>query len=123
MRPTPRICSPTSSPTAGDSAEAGRRPDAPRSQERQQSFCGAGSSSGSASATAEASDRSSFLSTTPSFQVTDLSPRGQAIVRLIANPLVLGFTRNEIANDLGTSVSWISARLRELQIELLALKR
>ena len=47
-----------------------------------------------------------------------LSPRGEAIARQIATRLVEGYSEREIAVELGTSRSWVCARLTELRDEL-----
>jgi DNA-binding NarL/FixJ family response regulator len=47
-----------------------------------------------------------------------LSPRGQAILRLIAIPHSEGWRVREIAEQLGTTASWVSIRLSEFRAEI-----
>ena len=47
-----------------------------------------------------------------------LSPRGQAILRLVGVPTSLGYSVGEIASELGTTTSWVSSRLDELRNEI-----
>ena len=62
---------------------------------------------------------SSSRSTMPSeIEWTQLSPRGAAIARKIGSRLSDGYTKSEIAIELGTTSSWVSAMLRELRAEL-----
>jgi DNA-binding NarL/FixJ family response regulator len=49
---------------------------------------------------------------------SNLSDRGQAILRLIVIPISRGFSTREVARDLGTSSDWVSNRLTELRDEL-----
>jgi DNA-binding CsgD family transcriptional regulator len=49
---------------------------------------------------------------------TALSPRGTAILRLIARPISEGYSQREIARRLGTTGRWVSDRLDELRDEL-----
>ena len=47
-----------------------------------------------------------------------LSDRGQAILRLVAAPIWLGYSEREVARELGTTKRWVSYRLDELRAEL-----
>jgi DNA-binding NarL/FixJ family response regulator len=49
---------------------------------------------------------------------TSLSPRGQAILRLIIHPISNGYSVREVARELGTTKRWVSDRLDELRNEL-----
>jgi DNA-binding NarL/FixJ family response regulator len=47
-----------------------------------------------------------------------VSPRGQAILRLIVQPISQGFSEREIARELRITRSWVLDRLDELRDEL-----
>ena len=49
---------------------------------------------------------------------SNLSPRGMAIVRLVATSASLGWTAVEIGKGLGMPSSWVVSRLDELRTEL-----
>jgi DNA-binding CsgD family transcriptional regulator len=47
-----------------------------------------------------------------------LSPRAREILRLIALPISLGYSNEEVAAKLGRSKRWVNRRLDELRLEL-----
>jgi DNA-directed RNA polymerase specialized sigma24 family protein len=71
-----------------------------------------------ATAATSANGRNSSRSTSIAIDWTRLSPRGQAILRLIAIPVSNGCSQTQIALNLGTSTNWVSRRLAELRDEL-----
>jgi len=120
--------SPTSRSSPGSSVSP-TTPAAGRSQRSRASDSDSEPPTGSASATAGQSGSSrpkptsdhastSSASTAASIGWTSLSPRSTAILRTAAVPLAAGYSPTEIARELGTSVSWVSSRLSELQDEL-----
>jgi hypothetical protein len=120
-RPTPKNCSPTSSPIVGGSVS----PIGPAPEPQQASPGGQATSSegeslnGEDRAPAGATGQRSYRLTIPSnADLSTLSPRSMAILRRIAYPLALGYTLTEIGNTLGTSRSWVAAQLRELAAEI-----
>ncbi len=50
--------------------------------------------------------------------LSNLTPRSQATLILIAEPISEGYRENEIAAELGQSTSWVSERLDDLRNEL-----
>ena len=50
----------------------------------------------------------------------ELSPRGQAIVTLLATPLSLGFSAKELGAEVGRSPHWVSRHVAELKAEIAA---
>jgi hypothetical protein len=49
---------------------------------------------------------------------SSVSPRGMAIVRLVATSASQGWTNTEIGSGLGMPSSWVVSRLAELRDEL-----
>lgn len=67
---------------------------------------------------------SSSASTIPTeLRWEQLSDRSQAILRVVAARIMLGYSEREIALELGTTRRWVSSRLDELRDELKRLPR